>query len=166
MVPAIDSMLQDWVVGADAITQRIQHCTALADVYRTYCLQLEASEVNVSRMKNLRASKDRFASYQQPLSRAVLTFDALLNTLVWAITNRDGAEKQRYTQSLASLNEEVLVLMAMCADISDENLRVLRIIDTEEFDAAEFPQELTWLVDRLHFLINKAQNCQGSQGCL
>ena len=150
MVPAIDSVLQDWVTGADAITQRIQNCTALADVYRTYCLQLEASEVNVARVKNLRASKDRFASYQQPLSRAVLTFDALLNTLVWAITNRDGAEKQRYMRSLRTLDEEVL-----CADISDENLRVLRVIDSEEFDAAEFPQELTFLVDRLHFLINR-----------
>ena len=155
MVSAIDSMLQDWVTGADAITQRIQNCTALADVYRTYCLQLEGSEVNVARVKNLRASKDRFASYQQPLSRAVLTFDALLNTLVWAITNRDGAEKQRYMRSLRSLGEEVLVLMAMCADIADENLRVLRVIDSEEFDAAEFPQELTFLVDRLHFLINR-----------
>ncbi|CAE7269121.1 unnamed protein product [Symbiodinium sp. CCMP2592] len=153
-VEPIQRILEEWVTGANSVTQMIEHSHGMASVYRSYVQKLEVP-INAKRIRDLRAAKHRFSSLQKPLGRAVLTFDAMLSTILWAAAHRTGAERDRCLACLASLSEEGLILLAMAADISDENMRVLRLCDQEEFDAAEFPQELGCLMDRLHFLINK-----------
>ncbi|CAE7442349.1 unnamed protein product, partial [Symbiodinium necroappetens] len=154
-VEPIQRVIEEWVTGANSVSQMIEHSNALASVYRSYVQKLEGLPINARRIKDLRAAKHRFASLQKPLGRAVLTFDAMLSTILWAAAHRSGAERDRCMSCLASLSEEGLILLAMSADIADENIRVLRLCDQEEFDAAEFPQELGCLIDRLHFLVNK-----------
>ncbi|CAE7724072.1 unnamed protein product [Symbiodinium sp. CCMP2592] len=151
----IADVLDQWVTGSDSVTQMIENSTTLSSVYQGYCRGLDNCEVNTGRMKDLRATKNRFASYQRPLSRAVLTWDAILSTLIWMETNRDGAERARLRQLLSDLDEEKLVMMAMLADVADENIRVIRFVDCEQYDLSELPEELSCLLDRLHFLINQ-----------
>ncbi|CAE7323992.1 unnamed protein product [Symbiodinium sp. CCMP2592] len=166
-IEPIQSVIDDWITGPDSVTQMIEHSTVLSSVYHTYCQKLESCPIHSKRIKDLRAAKHRFASLQKPLGRCVLTWDAVMSTLLWAAANRTGAERQRCVACLSTLTEERLILMAMCADVADENTRALRYVDSEDWDPAEWPKELGMLMDRLHFLINKGGVLdQGYTACM
>ena len=109
------------------------------------------------KQKNLSAAKHRFSSCSKPIGRFILHLDAILATLVWISTTRAGREEAREASAtLAALSERDLIMIAMLADVGDEAMCLLRVVDTENYDLTDFPQAVDAYVSHLHTLINEA----------
>ena len=92
-----------------------------------------SSSSSSSRMTNLRAAKHRFESLQKPMGRAVLYFPALLLTNEQIANERkETAEGRNATQLDRDTSSERALTLAMMADASDENMRLVRFCDHGE----------------------------------
>lgn len=152
-IGSMSGVLEAYVFGSDSIIQKIHHSKVLQDVFSGFAQQLDAGWQK--RIRHLKAAKHRFASCTQPLQRMVVYLDAIISTLVWVSTQRDGADKAAALDFLEAMNEKDLVLMAMMSDLADETSQLLRMVDTESYDLSEFPAEVETLVSKMHHLVNK-----------
>ena len=152
-IGSMSSVLEAYVFGSDSIIQKIHHSKVLQDVFSGFAQKLDAGWQK--RIRHLKAAKHRFASCSQPLQRMVVYLDAIISTLVWVSTQRDGADKTAALDFLEAMNEKDLVLMAMMSDLADETSQLLRLVDTESYDLSEFPAEVESLVAKMHHLVNK-----------
>ena len=152
-IGSMSGVLEAYVFGSDSIIQKIHHSKVLQDVFSGFAQQLDAGWQK--RIRHLKAAKHRFASCTQPLQRMVVYLDAIISTLVWVSTQRDGADKAAALDFLEAMNEQDLVLMAMMSDLADETSQLLRMVDTESYDLSEFPAEVETLVSKMHHLVNK-----------
>ncbi|CAK9017189.1 unnamed protein product [Durusdinium trenchii] len=152
----IYTLLQQYILGSQSICQKIQHSPALVSVFNSYLQASDKCPVRSLRKKNLAAAKHRFSSCSQPLGRFILHIDAILATLLWIATARAGREEAcEATDTLAALSERELVLIAMLADIGDEAISLLRVVDTEDADLTDFPKAIEAYVRHLNCLINE-----------
>ena len=152
-IGSMSGVLEAYVFGSDSIIQKIHHSKVLQDVFSGFAQQLDAGWQK--RIRHLKAAKHRFASCTQPLQRMVVYLDAIISTLVWVSTQRNGADKAAALDFLEAMNEKDLVLMAMMSDLADETSQLLRMVDTESYDLSEFPAEVETLVSKMHHLVNK-----------
>lgn len=152
-VSSMGTILDQYVFGGDSIIQKIHHSKCLQDVFGTFAQKLDPAWQK--RIRHLKAAKHRFASCTQPLQRMVVYLDAIVSTLVWISTQREGPDKQAALDFLDAMHEKDLVLMAMMSDLADEASQLLRLVDTENYDISEFPAEVDALIARLHHLVNK-----------
>ena len=152
-IDGLKQVLDTYVFGSDSVVQKIHHSNFLQDVYSEFCKALDPQWQK--RIRHLKAAKHRFASCTQPLQRTVVYLDACISTVVWISTQRDGQDKQNAFDFLDAICERDLILIAMMADLADECSQLLRMVDTENYDIAEFPAEVEALIARMHHLVNK-----------
>ena len=149
--------MQMFVLSKHSITQKIENSPVLQGVFAKYARVLEDCPVSRSRIRNLKSKKHRFESYQRPLGRGLLFLGAVLNTMLWVIVNKAGSDEANiFSDTLAVITERDFILLGMCADIADEAIALLRLIDTEgeTNDLSQFQLELETFVNKLHSLIN------------
>lgn len=78
------------VSSSSSIVQRIEHSETFSAVFGKFCQRQENSAVDGKRIKNLRAQKNRFASFSKPLGRSSLFLNSLISTANWVATQRRG----------------------------------------------------------------------------
>ncbi|CAJ1394699.1 unnamed protein product [Effrenium voratum] len=154
-VAEIKDTMNRYIMGSNSICQKIHFSQTLQGVFSRFAVACEKNGGNARRIKHLQAAKHRFASCSLPLQRTVIYIDALISSLVWVATQRDGDDAKAAFEYLDAMSERHLILISMLADISDECSGLLRLVDTESYDLSEFPIEVESLLARLHRLINQ-----------
>ena len=80
-------------------------------------------------------AKQRFDNTARPLGICVWDLDAVIHTcdVISRDSSFDKQWRQLYLTFLAQLDEEMLLLLGMVADASDEVLQLVRFFDKEAF---------------------------------
>ncbi len=98
-----------------------------------------------SKLANLSFTKQRFDSTAKPLGRCVMNLDALLTTCrIIRGTRERGSEAGQTCANFLNLiigQPEVILLMGMMADASDECLVLTRFFDKDMFELERLPED-------------------------
>ena len=104
-------------------------------------------------MKNLKASKHRFESFQKPLGRMMLWLPAYLSTVQQIIAEREGSQVATTLKHwVRHLTAEKLLMLAMMSDASDEGLCLIRHVDDESTDIASLQGLVAQFLERVQVL--------------
>ena len=156
---AADSFLHDvaqrFVFGADSPAKMIQFSQVFRGWFASAIQQLEPDMSAVkahAHVQNLGFAAHRYDSAAKPLSRMVLFFFPLLQTMVRLATERSDDKSKAALSFLEWLNPERALQVAMLADCAAENLELTRLTDFEGFPTDELPMNLTAFRDRIRAL--------------
>ena len=95
--PFLNDVMQTVVLGKDSICQLIENSDAFKDIFNSQVQRIEDSPVRGDRVRDMQASKIRFASSQKPLARAVIFLDAVWSTIEIIWTTKDGKKPKPVT---------------------------------------------------------------------
>jgi hypothetical protein len=137
----------------------IQNSGAFQQWFRDSIDDMCNCPVTNARIRNLSLARQRFDSSQKPLGRAVLFFEAFVNTAVRIMNTRSGDEKLAATLFLKFIDPEVALQLAMLADGGDEALQLVRDVDRESHDPVRWYQELETFLARLLTLYGESGAC-------
>ena len=114
-------------------------------------------------IKSLCFAKHRFNSTQKPMGRFCLYLQASITTLVQIFERRwpePEAVAAKQMLVLMSDDGESLLTCAMMADCGDEFDKVLRFMDSENMEVADFKTEVQNYIDRIHVLFVLGDVCK------
>jgi len=105
-------------------------------------------------IKKLRFAAHRFDSSQQPLSRCILFFPALLGTLAQIVRVRTSntAEHKAACAFFNWLDTEKALQAALLADAGEEHLKLMRLLDYEGFPPGDPSYQIGAFVHRIKSL--------------
>ena len=148
----LNQVMDKVILSSSSITQRIENSPTFSDVFGKFCSKQESS-VDGSRIKNLRAQKNRFASFSKPLGRTCLFLDSVIKTAQWIAVQRKGDDCAADALAfLDFLDEERCLLLSMLSECADECVQLVRFFDTESYDVASIPEQISIFVNRLKYL--------------
>ena len=115
----------------------------------------------IGEVKNLSFAKQRFDSTAKPLGRCLWNLDALISTCHIILERRQPRSEpgKSCTRFIDLLSEEVVVLLGMLADASDECLLLTRFFDQGMFEVANMSTEVLGFKQRLNALFGEAELC-------
>ena len=121
------------------------------DIARRFSLRAKAceeSELDGSRIRNMKFCKPRFNSSSQPLGRSILFNDASIGLAVEVSTEgHDTAPAHVSQQFLGDISEEVYVQPGMMADAGDETVVVQGCFDIgDKGSLASMPSDIHQLL--------------------
>ena len=131
----LDSIVTAIVVGRSSITQIIQKSDDLRAWYAEATRTSKNSAVS-THFANLRAALHRYESLVTPLSRFVLDVESVLAVAMRIATERSGHAKIVANAFLSTVDEELLVTVALMADAGDEALQIIRHFDKSSVNSA------------------------------
>ena len=150
--PVIKDIVETVVTGRQSIIRLVQNSPEFSAWYKDF----KAAESNRigDRVQNFSFAKHRFDSTAKPLGRAVLGIRALVKTASRIASLRRGrAEADHANRFLSFINTERFLLMAMCADASDEVNLLVRFVDKEEgFAVEEVPFQIESFQKKIEYL--------------
>lgn len=150
--PYINKLVQDLVLGPQAITQKIRYSGVFRKRFQEAVAELSGPLAR--RIRDLACAKHRFLSAAQPFRRSVLYFQPLLRVAQWIVQQRGkGSEEgQIARQWLKSVTAESAFQLALVADSTDETMAVNRYFDQDTYSKADltvqlhkFLQKCSWL---------------------
>ena len=148
----LNQTMERVVSSSNSIVQRIEHSETFSDVFAKFCSKQE-SAVDGSRIKNMRAQKNQFASYSKPLGRTCLFLDSVIKTAQWISIQRRGENVANDALAfLDFLDEERCLLLSMMSEAADEATQLVRFFDSESYDSAGIHEQICIFVNRLKHL--------------
>ena len=145
-------VMETAVLGKESISQAIENNDAFKEIFNSQVQRIVSSPVRGERVRNLQASKIRFASSQKPLGRMIIFFDAVWSTIEIIVTTKDGAKPKRITQHFIEwVTEEKLLCLGMMADAGDCTFEVTRFHDAGNADLSQVVEHLVRYVETLDF---------------
>ncbi len=151
--PYLSFVFEFFVGGQGSMTKLIQHSPDIGRIFNAKIRDMEEPQVKGPHMRNLNFVKPRFNSTQAPLARMVLFFDAVFATAVEVALVRAGREPaERALAWLEGLTEEAFIQAAMIADAGEENLRITRYFDSEDYDLSTMPASIHEFLTAINFL--------------
>ena len=152
--------MTDTVLGNQSVVQIIWNSHVFKEWFQQFCKEVETTHGQGNTVKNLKASKHRFESYQTPLGRLLLWLPAVIWTTHHIATVREGSSDAKIILRWAEhLNAEKLLMLAMMADASDEGLCLIRQVDDESTDIASLQSLVVSFLERTDMLFEQG-------GCL
>ena len=109
------------------------------------------------RVKNLQYRKHRFDSQQRPLAKFILFFDAFVKVAIHLAADRNHSDTAHAEEFLSQVTDQQLILLSMCADASDEAVRLIRYFDSDTWDIASMQYECSVYASRLKHLFLDGQ---------
>jgi hypothetical protein len=86
----MESIMTDTVLGKKSVVQIIWDSHVFKEWFQNNCKHVETYDGQGNRVKNLKASKHRFESFQKPLGRLLLWLPAVIWTMHQIATEREG----------------------------------------------------------------------------
>ena len=152
--------MTDTVLGKKSVVQIIWNSHVFKEWFQNNCKHVETYDGQGNQVKNLKASKHRFESFQKPLGRLLLWLPAVIWTMHLIATEREGTtEATTMLQWVKHLSAEKLLMLAMMADASDEGLCLIRQVDDESTDIATLQSLVVCFLERTEMLFEQG-------GCL
>jgi len=147
-------------MGRSSICQLLQHSEVLRGRYAKHVRELQHNPTWAARSESLSAAKHRFDTWQKPFSRLVLTFDAVVTTAQEMHEERRHEKVGRHAKAFLNLvDEEMLISLAMMTDAGEENLDLVRFLDSETLPTTDISAECHRFLERITVLIEH-------RGCL
>ncbi len=147
-------------MGPGSIAQLLQHSDVLRGRYARYLRDLQNNPIWNSKLGDFSAAKHRFDSWQRPLARICFTFDAVVMTAQAMHEERRSEAVGRHCKAfLQRLDEEAMLSLAMMSDAGEENLSLIRFLDSERVDTMELASECVRFLARIGVLFEQ-------RGCL
>ena len=127
-----------------SVARLIANSPQIKELYSDF--RSKATEpVKISKaIRDLAFAPQRYSSEAKVLARLVLTWDAVLGVLTSVPTIRGprSSEGAACLDTLRFLDSEKVLQLGMLADSALELHRVVKALDSDDFDEAELPQEL------------------------
>ena len=118
-------------MGKESVCQLIEHSEDFKTIFNTEIQKIERCPVRGERVRNLAASKIRFASELRPMGRCITFLDALWSTADIILATRDSPKPKRViTNFVVWVNEERLITLGMMGDAGNTTSEVTRHHDT------------------------------------
>jgi len=157
-----------WLFGimvwnTDSISSLITNSDDINRIWEERVKASEESQIDGTRIKNLKFIRPRFNSTNAPLCRLVLFNEAVIATCSIVIVVRAGTvPAETTTNFLTAIDEEGWVQSGMMADASDESIQVTRFFDTGDlYQLTLMPAELHAFVLHIEYLF-----CSRPAGCM
>ena len=132
--PYLCEVCDHFVWSYDSAASLIQHNMTVKDIFKTSA----RSDPAASQISELRFRRHRFDSQAEPMTRMVVAFDAVLQTIAAVSHARKSEDIGKSAAAfLHWLTDEAALQMAMMADASDQVLMLVRSNDTDHPDPAE-----------------------------
>ena len=158
--PYLGKLAQEIVMGPNSIAQLLQHSDVLRGVYARHVRALQHNPVWSTQINSLSAAKHRFDTWQKPFARLCFTFDAVLATAQSIHEQRRAEASGRNAKAFLQLvDEESMLSLAMMTDAGEENLALVRYLDSEHVDKMEIAMECHRFLKRITTLFDQ-------KGCL
>ena len=140
-------------MNSESIVQQIQYSDVLRQVYARNLRALQYSPLWNQMSDKWFAAKHRFDTWSMPFARVCLTLDAVIQTAQSAHEERRNARIGKTgEQFLDLLSEETVVLIGMLADAGEENLQLVRKLDSEKTTSGSLAAEMQNFVMKLEVL--------------
>ncbi len=142
--PVLEKILNTVIMQKSSITNTLKNSLILRRVFKQEVADQAVLNDMLTCVSDLSFAKQRFDSIQKPLGRIVLNLEALIATATIVLDERgpNSNEGSGAADFLNLLSDEVVVLLGMMADASDECMIVTRMFDHELFDVAAMPRML------------------------
>jgi hypothetical protein len=151
--PYLDEIMDDFVVEKTSMCQKIQHSSALKDIFAEEVLLNANTATAVKKVENLRAAKHRFESLATPLGRILLHLQAFVSACQRIADVRTGDSAGVAARAfLDHLTAERLIQVGLLSDGMDECMMLIRSVDKENVDVSLIPLEVQGFVDHLQAL--------------
>ena len=132
--PYLKEVSNRFVWDYDSVASMIQHNATINDVFSGAA----RSDPAASQLTQLRFRRHRFDSQAEPMTRIVVAFDAILQTMVAVSHARKTEDVGKSAASfLQWVTDEACLQLAMIADASDQVLVLVRSNDTDHPDPAQ-----------------------------
>jgi len=140
-------------LNRESMAQRIQHSRIFSERFAKNIQKTEAKYGK--RIKDMRARKHRFESFQKPQGRAVLLHRAVLLTAEQIANERRNLQAGKdATQFLDDVDEETELQLGLMSDMSDEHMILLRFSDQEQYESTELAHEARIFLRRIEVLFD------------
>lgn len=163
----LDTIITSIVSGRSSICQIIQKSD---DLRAWYAEATRASKNSVvsTHFANLRAALHRYESLVTPLSRFVLDIEAVLAVAMRIESERGGHTQVVAAALLRSVDEELLLSVALMADAGDEALQIIRHFDKSSIDSARAGSAVQRFLDNIIdlFCNEKIWTVRGHAHCM
>ncbi len=158
--PYLGALAEKVVMGRGSICQLLQHSDVLRGRYAKHVRELQHNPTWAARSESWCAAKHRFDTWQKPFSRLVLTFDAVVTTAQEMHEERRSEPVGRQAKEFLKLvDEEMLISLAMMSDAGEENLALVRFLDSETLPTTDISAECHRFLERITVLFEH-------RGCL
>ena len=157
-IPALMEVVNRWVRGRSSPCQLVMH----SPTFRAWFHSFIACDRNRLRglRANVNAAKHRFDSYARPLGRCCRNFLSILKTAVKiARVRKDDSAGKIMRQFLHTLCPQECVILAMCADASDECLLLTRMCDREDIDVTELANHCADFLLNIRDMFGENRSC-------
>ncbi len=143
-----------------SIAQLLRNSDVLRARYTKHVRSLQLNPVWKTNMTSMYGAKHRFDTWAKPFSRIVLTFEAVLATAQEMHEERRHEETGRHAKHFLNLvDEEMMLSFAMMADAGEENLELVRFLDSENMSTTDIAAECHRFLQRITVLFE-------GRGCL
>ena len=147
-------------MGKDSPAQMIQRSEDMRSAFNGILkIRLPCAKV-----KNLRAAKHRFESFQKPLGRSIRLFRPIHSLMVQVATRGRTEVRKKAKAWLAWLSPGKIIQCAMLADAADEGMALTRYCDREDMAVAEMPTQVMTFLDRITHLFGANRACLNCVG--
>ena len=151
--PSLNNIVQNVCMNSESIVQQIQYSDVLRQVYARNLRALQYSPLWNQMSDKWFAAKHRFDTWSMPFARVCLTLDAVIQTAQSAHEERRNDRIGKTgEQFLDLLSEETVVLIGMLADAGEENLQLVRKLDSEKTTSGSLAAEMQNFVMKLEVL--------------
>ena len=139
------------------IARIIQSSKGISKMFHRACQEVLDAPCSGKRVKNLQYRKHRFDSQQRPLAKFILFFDAFVKVAIHLAADRNHSDTAHAEEFLSQVTDQQLILLSMCADASDEAVRLIRYFDSDTWDIASMQYECSVYASRLKHLFLDGQ---------
>ena len=140
-----------------SIARIIQSSKGISKMFNRACQEVLDAPCSGKRVKNLQYRKHRFDSQQRPLAKFILFFDAFVKVAIHLAADRNHSDTAHAEEFLSQVTDQQLILLSMCADASDEAVRLIRYFDSDTWDIASMQYECSVYASRLKHLFLDGQ---------
>ena len=156
----LNDIYEKYILQSKSMCRTIANSTDIKHMFERHLekLMAMASESESlpfsARIRGFQAARHRFASTQKPLGRFILYFPAVVATALELQVRRSNNNDMltRARSFLESVDEEVLLQIAMLADAGDQASAVVRFFDADSFDVADTRHTLSRFLEEIDTL--------------
>jgi len=154
--PYLARLANEVVMRNDSIVQLIHNSDVLRVHYSRNVRALQHNPIWNAQARSFPAAKHRFDTWSKPFATLCLTFDAVVATAQQVHEERRYEASGRHAKAFLSLlDEEMMISLGMMADAGDENMSLIRYLDSEYMDNTEISAECARFLDRITALFDK-----------
>ena len=159
--PLLKRIVAEIFMNSESIVQQLHFSDNLRMKYGQNVRAMQFNPLWHETSTKFSAAKHRFDSWSMPFAKVVLTLEAVIQTAQSAHDERPSEKVGRAARHFLSLlNEETVLCLGMLADAGEENLQLIRFLDSEHMATPALARHVADFVKKIHVLFCKGAALQ------